>query len=320
MRGVGLAALATSMNGPRLVSIVIPCYNQARFLGDALDSVLAQTYTPREIIVVDDGATDDTAEVAARYGGVRCVQQRNKGLPAARNAGLRASAGDYVVFLDADDRLLPEALQVGADTLDVQPYAAFAVGRHRRIAEDGTPLATPLRPRVDRDHYVSLIRRCWIPMPATVMHRRNRLLQIGGFDVRTRFAEDYDVYLRLSRCYPIVDHYVEVAEYRQHDGTQSRNTERMLVATLSVLAQHRPGPDATAAHRAAYRARDNAVWYYDRLLEAVLEDARDGRWLRALQKLYVFARHLPAHPAYAAWRLATPLRLASRRLRGHAGA
>ena len=308
------------MSGRRLVSVVIPCYNQAGFLGDAVESVLAQAYRPCEIIVVDDGSTDDTAEIASTYDAVLRLHQRQQGLAAARNAGLRATTGDYVVFLDAEDRLLPDALAVGAETLAVHAYAAFAVGRHRRIAEDGTPLPTPRRPRVDTDHYVSLVRRCWIVRPATVMYRRARLQQMGGFNVRRRFADDYEVYLRLARCYPVVDHYVEVAEHRQQAGTQGRHAEPMLLETLRVLAQHRPGPEATAAHRAAYRARDNAVWYYDRLLEAMLADARDGHWRRAARALYVLARHLPAHPAYAARRFGTPVRLASRVLRGHAGA
>ena len=309
------------MPEPRLVSVIIPCYNQARFLPEAIESTLAQSYTRREVIVVDDGATDDTAQVAARYyPSVRCVRQRNQGLSAARNTGLRASTGDYVVFLDADDRLLPGALEIGAACLDAHPLAAFTVGRHRRIAEDGTPLPTRRRPRVDSDHYVSLIRRCWIAMPATVMYRRARLVQAGAFDARKRCAEDYEVYLRLARSFPVIDHYAEVAEYRQHAGTLSRNAERMLVATLDVLSRHRPGPDASAAHHAAYRARENAVWYYDRLLDTVVSSARGGQWREAARALYVFARLLPRHRAYAARRLTSPLRLALRSLGRRAAA
>jgi glycosyltransferase involved in cell wall biosynthesis len=301
--------------GAHLVSVVIPCYNQARYLREAIDSALAQHDAPREIIVVDDGSTDDTPEVATRYPGVLTLRQRNRGLAAARNAGLTAAVGDYVVFLDADDRLLPGALEAGAAALGAHPYAAFAVGRARRIAEDGRPLPTPVRLRIDADHYVSLIRRCWIVMPATVTFRRLPLLATGGFDARVRYAEDYDVYLRLARNHPVVDHYVEVAEYRQHPGTQSRNNERMLINTLRVLAQHRPGAAASPRHHAAYRARENAVWYYDRLLEASLAAAREGRWAQALRGLFVFARELPRHPAYAVRRMGTPARLVSRALR-----
>jgi len=104
-----------------LVSVVIPCYNQAHFLGEAIESVLAQSYPNFEIIVVDDGSTDDTSEVARRYPGVRLVRQENKGLSGARNAGLAHSEEEYVVFLDADDRLLPDALETVLEHLEAHP-------------------------------------------------------------------------------------------------------------------------------------------------------------------------------------------------------
>src|SRR5215211_9350661 len=94
-----------------LVSVVIPCYNQAHFLGEAIESVLSQSYRNFEILVVDDGSTDNTSEVASRYERVRIVRQENRGLSGARNRGLREAKGEYVVFLDADDRLLPGALE-----------------------------------------------------------------------------------------------------------------------------------------------------------------------------------------------------------------
>jgi hypothetical protein len=298
-----------------LASIVIPCYNQAHFLREAIESALTQDYWPLEVVVVDDGSTDSTFEVAMAYGQVRCVRQRNRGVTAARNAGLRVAQGEYVVFLDADDRLLPGALQVGTAALEASPASAFAVGRHRSISVDGAPISEPRRPRVSRDHYVSLVHRCWIAMPATVTFRRAVLDTVGGFDPARRFAEDYDLYLRITRRFPIVDHYVEVAEYRQHAGTISRNAERMLAATLAVLRPHRPRAGATPSHRRAWRARDNAVWYYDRLLYAALDDLARGHWQQATRELATFARHLPQHPAYIWRRLATPLRLATRALR-----
>jgi glycosyltransferase involved in cell wall biosynthesis len=284
-----------------LISVVIPCYNQAHFLAEAIESALGQSYRPLEVIVVDDGATDSTFEVASRYAEVRCVRHANRGLPAARNTGLRAARGDYVVFLDADDRLMPAALEAGAASLEANPGAAFTVGRHRRIAADGTPLTVRRRARVTHDHYASLVRRCWIAMPATVMYRRSVLQAVGGFDPTCRCAEDYELYLRLARYYEIVDHYVEVAEYRHHGATLSRNAERMLPATLAVLQSHRPGRRASASHRRAWRARDNAVWYYDRLLDAVREDAARHDWPAAARGLLTFARYLPRHPRYA-WR------------------
>src|SRR5215213_4115846 len=122
----------------RLVSVVIPCYNLAHFLGEAIESVLAQSYPNFEIIVVDDGSPDNTSEVAARYPGVRLVRQENQGLSGARNAGLARSEGEYVVFLDADDRLLPEALEAHLEHLKAHPECAFVSGRLKRIAADGS--------------------------------------------------------------------------------------------------------------------------------------------------------------------------------------
>src|SRR5687768_343766 len=99
------------------VTVVIACYNQAHFLRDALDSALRQTQPAAEILVVDDGSTDDTAVVAARCREARCIRQHNRGVAAARNAGLAVSTGDYIIFLDADDRLLPNAIADGLASL-----------------------------------------------------------------------------------------------------------------------------------------------------------------------------------------------------------
>src|ERR687898_2245292 len=126
--------------GRPLVTVVIPCYNQAHFLGEAIESVLSQSYEHFEIIVVDDGSTDETSEVASRYEGVRLIRQENRGLAGARNRGLEEAKGEYVVFLDADDRLLPGALEAGLGCFEAHPECAFVFGNSRRIPEGGTPL------------------------------------------------------------------------------------------------------------------------------------------------------------------------------------
>src|SRR6266480_1367400 len=132
-----------------LVSVVIPCYNQAHFLGEAIESVMAQTYPHFEVVVVDDGSTDNIAAVVARYPGVRCFQQGNQGLSAARNTGLRHSIGECLVFLDADDRLMPRAIEVGLASLRDHPECAFVYGRSRFMAFDGSSFRRPLQPRVE---------------------------------------------------------------------------------------------------------------------------------------------------------------------------
>jgi glycosyltransferase involved in cell wall biosynthesis len=125
-----------------MISVVIPCYNQARFLGEAIESVLAQSHARFEIIVVDDGSTDNTVEVARRYRDVRCVSQRNQGQGAARNEGLKHASGEFVVFLDSDDRLLPHAFEVGLQNFGGDQEVAFVAGRCIGLGVDGVQRGT----------------------------------------------------------------------------------------------------------------------------------------------------------------------------------
>src|SRR5436305_15310901 len=106
-----------------LVSIIIPCYNQAQFLREAIQSALAQTYSHREIFIVDDGSTDNTAEVPAVFAGVRYIRQENTGVSSARNTGLKESAGDCLLVLDAAYRVLPAARETAVDGLRHRPDA-----------------------------------------------------------------------------------------------------------------------------------------------------------------------------------------------------
>ena len=124
------------------VSVVIPCYNQGRFLAEAVASAAAQGELVSEIVVVDDGSTDETPAVATRDGSVTYIHQERQGLSGARNSGWRASSGSYVVFLDADDRLLPGAIEAGIEAFGRWPQAAFVFGHYELIDEQGAVLPT----------------------------------------------------------------------------------------------------------------------------------------------------------------------------------
>src|SRR6266480_3276045 len=156
-----------------LVSIIIPCYNQADFLSEAIESALEQTYTNREVLVVDDGSRDSTPQVAAAYAGVRYIRQENSGVSAARNAGVTQSRGEYLVFLDADDRLLPKALEIGVGSLRQHPTCAFASGYCRLIAADGSPLWEYEPRRISSEHYLELLRGNYIWCPGSVIYQRS---------------------------------------------------------------------------------------------------------------------------------------------------
>ena len=204
-----------------LVSVVIPSYNHAHFLGAAIASAIAQTSHPVEVIVVDDGSIDDTEAVARAFPQVRYIRQENRGLAAARNTGLAYCQADLVVFLDADDRLLPGGLEMGAQLLQADPDLGFVAGHSRFITGDGVPLPTQQPVRSDEDPYIALLRRNTIRNPAMVMFRRSVLDKVGSFDSRVDACADYDMYLRISRTHPVRFHDGLVAEYRKHGQNMS---------------------------------------------------------------------------------------------------
>jgi glycosyltransferase involved in cell wall biosynthesis len=218
-----------------LVSVIIPCYNQAHFLREAIESALAQTYSNREIIVVDDGSSDSTATVARRYSLVRYVYQQNAGPSAARNTGLKQSHGEYLVFLDADDRLLPEALEIGVDCLRQHPECAFASGFCRLIVADGSLLSKPEQPYILQDHYLKFLRRNYIWCPSSVVYKRSILETVKGFNTSLGRGEDYDLFLRITRDHPIFCHNQFVADYRLHGSSRSADHSLMLRDTLNAL-------------------------------------------------------------------------------------
>ena len=223
--------------------MVIPCYNQAHFLSEAIQSVLSQSYPDFEVIVVDDGSTDDTAEVASGYAAanrrVRLIRQENRGLAGARNRGLAESRGEYVVFLDSDDRLVEEALEVGVRELASHPECAFVSGHYRPISADGDPYAVPRQARIEEDHYLALLRDNYISMPASVMYRRWVFEEVEGFDGSVDAAADWDLYLRVARRFPVYHHGEVVADYRWHGSNMTADPALMLRSTVSVLRGQR---------------------------------------------------------------------------------
>jgi glycosyltransferase involved in cell wall biosynthesis len=237
-----------------LVSIIIICFNQAHFLQDAIRSALAQTAPRFEIIVVDDGSTDNTSEVVRRFPLVSYMYQQNRGISAARNFGLRMSAGDSAVFLDADDRLLPCAVAAGISCLRRYPDSGFVFGRYHKIDAEGAVISAPNQHRDASDFYLQLLHGNLIGMQSTVMYPRAILDRTGGFDEKLRCCEDYELYLRIAREFPVRKHEQVVAEYRRHRGNMSRNYRFMLDTTLQVLNAEMPYASRKAGRKDALKA------------------------------------------------------------------
>jgi len=278
------------------VAVIIPTYNHAAHLRGALDSVFCQTAPPREVIVVDDGSTDNPGEVTGDYPGVQLIRQENQGLAAARNTGWRASTCGRLVFLDADDRLKPDAIAEGLSCFEAAPGSGFVYGAYSYVfpAHDQEEFV-PLR-ETGADPYAALLRINCIGMHATVMYDRAALEQAGGFDPALRACEDYDLYLRIARSYPVACHPGVVAEYVQHDSNMSRDSGMMLTRALQVLDRQRPFADQRPEWREAF-AEGQAAWrrcYAKQWWTSLLEVRSPAQIASAWRQARVIHRLAPA--------------------------
>jgi glycosyltransferase involved in cell wall biosynthesis len=267
------------------VSAIVPCYNGAHFLPDALDSALAQTFADYELLVIDDGSTDNTAEVAGDYsarhpGRVRYIHQENKGLAVARNTAIAAARGDLLALLDCDDLWMPERLAEGVRVMDACPEVGLLHADIVCIDADRRPL-----PPLSRDErFLSgrifehiYTRRAHVSCP-TVLFRRECVEKVGGFDPElTRLGcEDRDLWLRIARHWPFAYIPRPMAQYRITPGSMSRNREKMMKAKMYVLEKH-----AGASLRGRMLRREALAGVYQEMAELSTgagEPAEARRW------------------------------------------
>jgi glycosyltransferase involved in cell wall biosynthesis len=234
-----------------LVSVVIPCYNQGRFVGEALESVFRQTYARVEVIVIDDGSTDDLEAALKPSAGrpsLRVIRQENRGLAAARNRGLAEAQGSLVQFLDADDWLDPEKLARQVAVLMAYPEVGlvfsdyYLVYNNVDLSEQDT-----VADRCDDPFNPDLFLTWWIQgvfPPCAALVRTEWIRRAGGFNTKLQAYEDYEFWLRLSahgcRAYYLPD---RLAYYRQHNSSMTADTQRLhtaLQAARSELARQFP--------------------------------------------------------------------------------
>lgn len=218
------------------VSVIIPAYNQAHFIGRAIQSVLDQTYQDFEIIVVDDGSTDNTAEVVHGFedSRIRYLFQENQGLSAARNKGLRLAQGEFISFLDSDDEFLPHKLELLLEDLSNKPHVGMTSGQAVPIDENGNQIGNIFNRPIPNPVELLLFGN---PLHVgSVLLRRSWFDLVGEFDEKLASYEDWDLWLRLAQAgcnFSWVPQPVSL--YRFHRAQMTRSGDQMTTATFAVL-------------------------------------------------------------------------------------
>lgn len=206
-----------------LVSIVIPTYNGARYLSEAIDSALGQTYPHIEVVVVDDGSTDETAEIVTAYGDrVLYLRQDNAGPSVARNRGIFASRGDFLCFLDSDDKLRPEMVSELVACADDDTVGVVYCG-HYLTSPDGEVVGQSVLDGPSGYVFEELFKRGGLCVMHAAIVRRAAVIRAGLFDTRLRQWEDYEFWIRVAKCCKFKFVPAHLVEYRQLMGSNGRD-------------------------------------------------------------------------------------------------
>lgn len=221
-----------------MVSVVIPCYNQGCFLTEAIQSVLKQDYHEKEIIVVNDGSSDTTKEVVKTFSdSIVYIEQTNKGLPAARNAGIRAARGEYIAFLDSDDIYLPHTLSTAVGFLDSHPETAMVCGDAFLLNDNeiiGLKSIRSRRPQNPDNFRWETVE--YYATPSTVVLRNSCFAKVGFFDENlTIGAEDWLMWVQLSLYFNMCYIDKPLIYYRIHDNNLTLCKERIDTANRYAI-------------------------------------------------------------------------------------
>jgi glycosyltransferase involved in cell wall biosynthesis len=241
----------------KTVSVVIPAYNYGRYLAEAIDSVLAQTHRPLEIIVVDDGSTDETAEVIASYGErIRAIRQANAGVSAARNTGIDAARGEYLAFLDADDTWYPRKLELQMARFEAEPSLGLVHAGLEVVDGEGRMLAVMTRGHQGSiSHNLLRLQQDVLVGPGSSIVVPRRVAQeVGGFDERLAPSEDWDFCYRIAVRYHVGFVPEPLVRYRLHGGGGHMNIAKMERGMMLAFqkAFSVDDPEVQALRRMAY--------------------------------------------------------------------
>lgn len=225
------------------VSVVIPTYNRSKYICEAIESALAQTFQDFEVIVVDDGSNDDTRQRIERYlPEIKYIYQENAGVSAARNTGIAASEGEYVAFLDSDDLWIRDKLKLQVEFMDSRPQFGMVFTDCCMFRGEQIVWPSYFRERqglvASGDIFDNLIRESFI-ITSTVLVRRELLHETGMFDESFFVAEDYDMWLRIARRCPIGAMDICQVKYRLHDASLTSTADTIYFdMMIRMLKKH----------------------------------------------------------------------------------
>ena len=285
MRAYAGKAAPEMSSGTPLVSAIIPAYNQAHYLADAITSVSRQTFDGYEIIVVDDGSTDETPLVAQRFGKlIRYIRQSNQGLAGARNTGIQQAWGEYIALLDCDDQWLPTFLQDMLVFAEQNPQADIYYSGWRYMDADShdLPQAACTRVFLPETMYAEMLRTNVLNV-CSVLLRRSVVIEAGLFDVSFRRLEDWELWLRLLRAgRTFVGLPKSLVRYRLHASSLSRDPASMQQAALDVAVKLF-GPDD--GHWQVWPAEKRRIFGGVYRYHAISSVEYQGNWVQAAVSL-----------------------------------
>jgi len=284
-----------------MVSVIIPTYNYGRYIQQAIDSVIAQTYSPIEIIVVDDGSTDETEETVRRYAKIKYIRQERLGVSAARNTGIEACTGKIIAFLDADDTWEPGKLERQCALFDSNNEVGLVHCGMREFDDvTGESIATYLN---GAEGWMADNLLLWdgpviVGPGGTIVVRREVYDEVGGFDTRQKVGEDWDFCYRIARKYKVGFVPEPLVNYRRHGKAAHHDVKEMESGMAFFYEKAFADPDP---HVQALKSR--ALGNYHKVLSGSYFHSGDyGSFLRHA------AASIVRRPANIGHFLAFPLR------------
>ena len=224
------------------VSVVIPCYNSIRYIAETMDTVLNQTHQDFEVLVINDGSTDETPnwvkQLSEKEPRVRMISQPNRGLPAARNTGIKHALGEYIAILDSDDLWEPTKLAKQVNSLDNNPEAGLCYTWTALADSDGIATGRLAASNAEGNVWRAMTEMNIVCCGSTPLIRRCCFDDVGLFDENLRFSEDWDMWWRIAAKYTFTVVKEPLIRYRQHQSNMSKNCQLMLETSRILIERN----------------------------------------------------------------------------------